>query len=102
MPREFNSGSLAVYERNPDYVPRAEGTPSLTSGPKVAHFDRVEWHIIPDASTAAAALQSGEIDWWEQPTADLFPLFMRGANARNITVDIINNSGLIGSSGRTT
>ena len=74
----------------------AVGTPSMTAGPKVAHFDRVEWHIIPDASTASAALQSGEIDWWEQPTADLFPAFLRGANARNIAVDIINNSGLIG------
>jgi peptide/nickel transport system substrate-binding protein len=65
----------------------------MTAGPKVAHFDRVEWRIIPDASTAAAALQSGEIDWWEQPTADLFPLVQRN---RNIQVDITNNTGLIG------
>ncbi len=93
---EWVPGSRLAYARNADYVPVPNGTPSMTAGPKVAHFDRVEWHIIPDASTAAAALQSGEIDWWEQPTADLFPLFMRGANARNITVDIINNSGLIG------
>jgi len=90
---EWVPGSRLAYARNPDYVPVPNGTPSMTAGPKVAHFDRVEWHIIPDASTAAAALQSGEIDWWEQPTADLFPLVARN---RNIGVDIINNSGLIG------
>jgi peptide/nickel transport system substrate-binding protein len=27
--------------------------------------DRVEWHVIPDAATAAAALQAGEVDLWE-------------------------------------
>ena len=93
---EWVPGSRLAYARNPDYVPRPNGTPSMTAGPKVAHFDRVEWIIQSDQATAAAALQSGEIDWWEQPTADLFPLFLRGANARNITVDVINNSGLIG------
>jgi len=90
---EWVQGSSLAYVRNPDYVPVANGTPSMTAGPKIAHFDRIEWRIIPDASTAAAALQSGEIDWWEQPTADLFPLVARN---RNIAVDIINATGLIG------
>lgn len=90
---EWVPGSSLAYVKNADYVPVASGTPSMTAGPKVAHFDRVEWRIIPDASTAAAALQSGEIDWWEQPTADLFPLVQRN---RNIAVDIINATGLIG------
>jgi peptide/nickel transport system substrate-binding protein len=93
---EWVPGSRLAYARNADYVPLPSGTPSMTAGPKVAHFDRVEWHIMSDQATAAAALQSGEIDWWEQPTADLFPLFQRGAAARNISVDIINGSGLIG------
>ncbi|WP_027283831.1 ABC transporter substrate-binding protein [Rubritepida flocculans] len=92
---EWVPGSRLAYVRNPDYVPRQEA-PSMTAGGKVAHFDRIEWLIMPDPATASAALQSGEIDWWEQPTADLFPLFLRGANARNIRVDIINNTGLIG------
>lgn len=90
---EWVPGSSLVYARNADYVPVTSGTASMTAGPKVAHFDRVEWRIIPDASTAAAALQAGEIDWWEQPTADLFPLVARN---RNIAVDIINGTGLIG------
>ena len=92
---EWVPGSMLAYARNADYVPRQEA-PSMTAGGKVTHFDRVEWRIIPDASTASAALQSGEIDWWEQPTADLFPLFLRGNAARNIKVDIINDTGLIG------
>jgi peptide/nickel transport system substrate-binding protein len=96
LQNEWVPGSRLAYAKNPDYVPVSGGEPSMTAGPKVVHFDRVEWHIIPDHSTAAAALQSGEIDWWDQPTADLFPAFLRGANARNIAVDIINNSGLIG------
>jgi peptide/nickel transport system substrate-binding protein len=67
---ERKPGVLSVYERFDGYAPRTTGTTSLLAGPKVAHFDRVEWHIIPDASTAAAALQRGEVDWWEQVVAD--------------------------------
>src|SRR4051812_1720343 len=77
-------GSLLVYERNADYVPREGGKAEWTSGPKVANFDRVEWRVIPDASTAAGALQSGEMDWYEQPTADLLPLLKC---SRNIKVE---------------
>jgi peptide/nickel transport system substrate-binding protein len=90
---EWVPGSRVAYARNADYVPLPDGTPSMTAGPKVAHFDRVEWHIMSDQATAAAALQAGEIDWWEQPTADLFPLLQRN---RNVAVDVINASGLIG------
>ncbi|WP_270934648.1 ABC transporter substrate-binding protein [Falsiroseomonas oryzae] len=93
VPREFNSGSLVVYERNPDYVPTPVGRPSLTAGPKVVHFDRVEWHIIVDASTAAAALQTGEIDWYEQPPPEIQLLLRRN---RNVTVEAIDPLPLIG------
>ncbi len=67
-------GSLIAYERNAAYVPRATGEASFTAGPKIVHVDRVEWHVIPDASTAAAAMRTGERDWWEAPTFDLLPL----------------------------
>ena len=73
---EFVVGALAAYARNPDYVPRQEPADWMSGG-KVAHFDRVEWHTIPDAATAAAALQSGEIDWYEHVQADLVPLLRR-------------------------
>ncbi len=66
-------GSLVVFSRFDGYVPRADGTPSFTAGPKVAHFDRVEWQILPDPATAAAAIGNNEIDWWENPPIDLVP-----------------------------
>jgi peptide/nickel transport system substrate-binding protein len=93
VPREFNSGSLVVYERFADYSPTPVGTPSLTAGPKGAHFDRVEWHIIVDAATAAAALQTGEIDWYEQPPPEIQQLLRRN---RNVTVEAIDPLPLIG------
>jgi peptide/nickel transport system substrate-binding protein len=91
--QEFNSGSLAVYERHAAYQPRADGVVSLTAGPKRVFFDRVEWRIISDAATSAAALQKGEIDWWEQPTPELRALF---ATDKNIVVDVLDPKGLCG------
>jgi peptide/nickel transport system substrate-binding protein len=86
-------GSLAVYERNVDYVPRTDGQPVGTAGPKIARFDRVEWHTIPDPATAAGALQAGEVDWWEQPTSDLLPLLRKRTD---LTVDIVDTLGYMG------
>ena len=68
------AGSLTVYRRFEEYVPRPQGTADFTAGPKLAHFDRVEWHVLPDSATAAAAMQRGEMDWWENPDFDLLPL----------------------------
>ena len=70
-------GSKVVYTRNPDYVPRPNGTPDWLSGPKIVNFDRVEWTIMPDPSTAAAALENNEVDWWENPPNDLLPMLDR-------------------------
>lgn len=70
-------GSRLVYERFAGYVPRPDGTPGFTSGPKVVHFDRVEWRITPEPATASSALQAGEVDWWEAPSPDLLPLLRK-------------------------
>jgi peptide/nickel transport system substrate-binding protein len=67
------SGAITVFDRNADYVPRAEPADGLAGG-RLAKVDRVEWRVIPDAATAAAALQNGEVDIWEQPALDLVPL----------------------------
>ncbi len=83
---EFNSGSRVVYERFDGYVPRQE-PPAWTSGGKVAHFRRIEWHILPDPATAAAALQAGEVDWWERPHPDLQPLLARSRDIRREVSD---------------
>ena len=52
-------GSVVVFERFEDYVPRNE-PPSMAAGGKVAHFDRVELLYIPDTATAIDALIAGE------------------------------------------
>ena len=91
LAEERLAGSRAVYARFGSYVPRNEA-PSGTAGGKVANFDRVEWLTMPDAATAALALQSGEIDWWEQPTADLLPQLRRRGN---LTVETLDPGGFI-------
>jgi peptide/nickel transport system substrate-binding protein len=89
------AGSRAVYRRFEGYVPRPSGTPSFTAGPKVANIERIEWHTIPDAATAAAALQAGEIDWWEQPTADLLPVLKRSSTIKTEIIDRAGNIGFL-------
>ena len=82
VPGERVVGSRVVYERNPAYRPRKGGETSWAAGPKLVHFDRVEWHIMPDPATAAAALQAGEVEWWENPPNDLLPLLRRSRDIR--------------------
>ena len=69
---EWVPGSKVVYEKNADYVPRAEPA-SETAGGKVVHFDRLVWQYIPDSQTTANALVAGEIDLIENVPADLVP-----------------------------
>jgi peptide/nickel transport system substrate-binding protein len=87
------AGARAVYERFEGYVPRADGPVEWTAGPKRAHFERVEWVIIPDAATASAALQRGEVDWWLGPETDLLPVLRRN---RRVVVRQIDPTGYIG------
>lgn len=89
---EFVAGSRSVYTRFENYAPRQE-QPEWAAGGKVMHFDRIEWVILPDQATAGAALQAGEVDWWEQPLADLLPVLSRN---RNITVEAQDPSGYVG------
>ncbi len=83
-------GSLVVYEKFTDYVPREGGTPQWTSGPKRAFLDRVEWRVIPDEATAAAAMQRKEVDWWEMASPDMLPLLS------GMTTRVADPTGFIG------
>jgi peptide/nickel transport system substrate-binding protein len=89
---EFVAGSSAAWEKFDGYMPRQE-TPDWTTGGKIANFQRIEWKIIPDAATASAALQSGEVDWYEQVQADLVPLLRRNGT---IAIAASNPQGYIG------
>jgi len=62
LPEEHISGARTAYARFPLYQPRTGGPVGFTSGPKIAHFERVEWLTL-DPFSAMAALRSGEIDW---------------------------------------
>src|SRR5262249_36547645 len=79
LPDEHISGARAAYERFALYEPRGTGAVGFTSGPKVAHFDRVEWLVL-DPFSAMAALRSGEIDWWEVPLNDQAQALVRDRN----------------------
>ncbi len=89
-PKEYNSGSLAVFTRFAQYKPR-EDAPSFTAGAKRVLVDRVEWRVIPDASTANNALRTGEADWIEIPLPDLIPQLKAD---RNVVVDRLDPFGL--------
>ncbi len=92
VPGEYNSGSRVVYQKFADYKPRGE-PPSRNAGGKVAYFERVEWHILPDPATCANALIQGEIDWWERPLVDLMPML---AKSRDIALEVTDPTGRIG------
>jgi peptide/nickel transport system substrate-binding protein len=89
---DWQPGALAAFEKFDGYVPRDEAA-EWWSGGKVVNFDRIEWVIMPDPATASAALQNGEVDWWENPISDLIPILRRN---RNIKVDIADPLGNIG------
>jgi peptide/nickel transport system substrate-binding protein len=86
-------GSRNVYAKFDRYVPRSLGEPSFCAGPRVAHFDRVEWLTTPDPGTQVAALQAGEVDWVEQPQMDLVPSLRR---TKGIKVEVAETAGLLG------
>ena len=92
LPDQRLPGARNVYGKFDGYLPR-DGVASFCAGPRVAHFDRVEWLTMPDPATQAAALQRGEVDWVEQPLMDLVPSLRKDANLK---VEVVETTGLIG------
>ncbi len=92
---QWVSGASAAWAKNEKYVPRQE-PPSYWSGGKVVNFDRVEWVIMPDPATAAAALQRGEVDWWENPLFDLLPSLKKMPGIKVEVLDPLGALGVIG------
>jgi peptide/nickel transport system substrate-binding protein len=93
VPAERVPGARNVYARFEGYVPRPQGIPSFCAGPRMVHFDRVEWLTTPDPATQVAALMSGEVDWIEQPLMDLVPTLRAKANLKT---EVVEDKGLIG------
>jgi peptide/nickel transport system substrate-binding protein len=83
---EWQPGHRVVYVRNPDYLPRPE-PPSFAAGGKQVYLDRVEWLYIPDPATASAALEAGEVDYWEAPPLDFIAHLEQNPNLATPIVD---------------
>lgn len=91
---EWVPGNKVVFVKNTDYVPRKE-PPSWASGGKVVKVDRVEWIYIPDSATAAAALNAGEVDWWQMVPPDLVPLLTKNKDIKVENTDPMGSMGMI-------
>ena len=88
------SGSRRVYVRNDAYVPRDEPPDGLAGGRRV-RVERMEWDVIPDAATAAAAIRTGEVDLWDQVPADIVPS-LRADKALTVgSIQLYNSFGVI-------
>jgi peptide/nickel transport system substrate-binding protein len=57
---EWRPGDRAIFDRNPNYHPRAE-SPNGLSGGKVVHLDRIDLVSMPDQATRVAALRDPSI-----------------------------------------
>jgi peptide/nickel transport system substrate-binding protein len=81
---ERQSGHRVVFEKFDGYRPRQE-SPDGVAGARVVKVDRMEWILMPDATTAADALVKGEVDLWEQVTPDLTGMLRdKGITVRGI------------------
>src|SRR5262249_59947828 len=87
-------GVKIVYEKNPDYVPRAEPPDGLAGG-KVVKVDRMEWIVMPDPITKATALQKGEIDMIDQLPFDQAPLLEKTPGITVKRTNPVDNTGII-------
>ena len=91
---EWVPGNKVVFAKNTDYLPRKEA-PSWASGGKIVKVDRVEWIYIPDSATAAAALNAGEVDWWQMVPPDLVPLLAKNKDIKVENTDPLGSIGLL-------
>ncbi len=85
-------GSRYVFDKYRKYVPRSEPASGLAGG-KVVTLDRVIWENIADDQTALAALESGEIDFFELPPLDLLPQLESNPDLR---IQVLNKLGNYG------
>jgi peptide/nickel transport system substrate-binding protein len=63
----------------------------MLAGGKVVKVDRVEWYYVPNKSTAMAALNAGEYDFYEAPSIDLLPMVKDNPKVK---VEVLNPVGL--------
>ena len=73
-------------------MPRQEPPTGLAGG-KVVKVDRVIYENMPTSMTGVAAIQAGEIDFFELPPIDLLDQL---EGDKNIKVEVLNKTGNVG------
>ncbi|MER8996136.1 ABC transporter substrate-binding protein [Mesorhizobium sp. M0678] len=84
-----NPGAKFAYDRNEHYAPRKE-PPDGRAGGKVVKVDRGVWDQISDPQTVLAALQAGEIDFYETPPGDFYSTI---ESDPNLALQVMNQGG---------
>ena len=92
---ETRAGTQYVYDKSATYNPRSEA-PVGSAGGKVVKVDRVIFQNMPDSQTAVAALQAGEIDFYEIPPIDLLDQLQGDRNIAIINLVDLGAVGYIG------
>lgn len=91
---ETKPGAKYVYDKNSDYLPREEASIGMAGG-KVVKVDRVTYVPMPDAQTAIAAIQAGEVDFYDEPPIDLLKQLSEDKNVKVQVVDQLGQNGHI-------
>jgi peptide/nickel transport system substrate-binding protein len=91
---EWNPGAKVVYEKNPDYVPRAD-PPNGLAGAKIVKVDRVEFVVLPDPFTKTTALQRDEVDFIDQLPHDQIPVLEKTPHVVVASHQQIQSTGII-------
>jgi peptide/nickel transport system substrate-binding protein len=81
------TGDRMTMKKFAGYVPRPEAADFLAGGKRV-NVDTLEIRVIPDGTTAASALQAGEVDFMQYAPFDLLPQL-----EKNSRVKVINFTG---------
>jgi peptide/nickel transport system substrate-binding protein len=85
-------GAKVVYAKNQAYVPRDEPA-SGAAGGKIVNFDRFEWHYFNDDQGKMNALINAEVDYWDNPPADLIPILEEAEGLKVVLADLYGSQG---------
>jgi peptide/nickel transport system substrate-binding protein len=88
----FHDRTGSIAPKDVEDEPTAEDASWLAGGKRII-VDRIEWLVMRDPAAAAAALQAGDVDWWEIATPSLVPTLRSNPD---VMVDIQDAYGNVG------